>query len=326
MLAANVAAARLLLRKKIPALYRIHEQPSAEKLTDLGQFLAELGLSLEGGTKPTAKDYANLLDRVRERADFHVIQVVLLRSMMQAVYSADNLGHFGLAFPAYAHFTSPIRRYPDLMVHRALRHLLADGTAEDFEYSPKNLSAMGEHCSATERRADDATRDATDSLKCEFMLDKVGQDFPGVISGVNSFGIFVELDKIYVSGLVHVTALDYDYFHFDPAGRRLSGERTGKVYRLGDAIRIRVAAVNLDDRKIDFVLAESVKGPGKGAPKGAGKSSRRGGRRGKPPRKADNEVAATENAAPAAPEPSPKDEAAPAPAAKPRRRRRRKPS
>jgi len=273
MLAANVAAARHLLRKKMPALYRIHEQPSPEKLADLGEFLGELGLRLEGGLEPTAKDYANLLDRVKERADFHVIQVVLLRSMMQAVYSDNNVGHFGLAFPAYAHFTSPIRRYPDLMVHRALKHLLTSEPVEAFEYTHQHLTAMGEHCSATERRADDATRDAADMLKCEFMLDKVGESFDGVISGVNSFGIFVELDGVYVSGLVHITALDYDYFHFDPVGRRLTGDRTGKVYRLGDTLKVKVAAVNIDDRKIDFVLAEKVEGPGKGR----GRSDRDGG-------------------------------------------------
>ncbi len=264
MLAANVAAARHLLRRKMPALYRIHEKPSAEKLADLGEFLAELGLRLDGGQDPTAKDYANLLEQVKERPDFHVIQVVLLRSMMQAVYSDNNVGHFGLAFPAYAHFTSPIRRYPDLMVHRALKHLLTSEPPEAFEYTHQHLAAMGEHCSATERRADDASRDAADTLKCEFMLDKVGESFDGVISGVNSFGIFVELNGVYVSGLVHITALDYDYFHFDPVGHRLTGDRTGRVYRLGDTVKVKVAAVNIDDRKIDFVLADKVEGPGKG--------------------------------------------------------------
>jgi len=279
MLAANVAAARHLLRHKMPALYRIHERPSAEKLTDLGQFLGELGLRLGGGIEPTAKDYANLLEQVKERPDFHVIQVVLLRSMMQAVYSDGNIGHFGLAFPAYTHFTSPIRRYPDLMVHRALKHLTSKQAPETFDYTHQHLAAMGEHCSATERRADDATRDAADTLKCEFMLDKVGETFDGVISGVNSFGIFVELDGIYVSGLVHITALDHDYFHFDPVGHRLTGERTGKVYRLGDRIRTRVAAVNIDDRKIDFVLADKPDGPRKG-PKGKGSKGSSGKRPG----------------------------------------------
>jgi ribonuclease R len=260
MLAANVAAARLLLRKRIPALYRIHERPSVEKLTDLHQFLGELGLRLGGGMEPTALDYAALLERVQGRADAHMIETVLLRSMMQAVYSAENVGHFGLAFPAYTHFTSPIRRYPDLMVHRAIKHALSGGTREEFDYSLPIVKTMGEHCSMTERRADEATRDVADTLKCEYMLDKVGESFPGVITGVNSFGVFVDLDELYVTGLVHVTSLDYDYFHFDPIGHRLTGERTGKTYRLGDPIVVQVAAVNLDDRKIDFALADRPAG------------------------------------------------------------------
>ena len=256
MLAANVAAARLFERKKMPALYRIHETPKDEKLSDLKEFLAELALSLPGGKKPTAKDYAALLDSVQERPDRHLIQTVLLRSMRQAMYSSDNLGHFGLAYPAYTHFTSPIRRYPDLIVHRAIKHLLAGGTAADFDYSKSDLQGVGEHCSGTERRADEATRDAESWLKCEYMEDKIGEEFDGTITSVNSFGIFVELDEIYVDGLVHITALDNDYYHFDPVGHRLAGERTGMVYRLGDRVRIRLAAVNLDERKIDFVLAQ----------------------------------------------------------------------
>jgi ribonuclease R len=258
MLAANVAAARYLIRTKIPGLFRIHERPSVEKLTDLHQFLGELGLSLRGGLEPTAKDYAELLDRVKDRADGHMIQTVLLRSMMQAVYSAENAGHFGLAFPAYTHFTSPIRRYPDLLVHRAIKHLLTEGEPDTFEYSRPALKNLAEHCSMTERRADEATRDASDALKCEFMLDKVGGTYGGVISGVNSFGVFVDLDDIHITGLVHITALDHDYFHFDPIGHRLSGDRTGKTYRLGDSIEVIVAAVNLDDRKIDLVLANKA--------------------------------------------------------------------
>jgi len=266
MLVANVAAARFLLRKKIPALYRIHERPSVEKLTDLHQFLAELGLQLEGGTKPSALGYASLLESIQGRPDAHMIQTVLLRSMMQAVYSAENIGHFGLAFDAYAHFTSPIRRYPDLMVHRAIKHLLTEDGPDTFPYSLPQLVTLGEHCSMTERRSDEATRDAADTLKCEFMLDKVGETFNGIIVSVNSFGIFVELQETYVTGLVHVTALDYDYFHFDPIGHRLSGERTGKVYRLGDQIEVVVAAVNLDDRKIDLTLNKK-EGQGEQPPK-----------------------------------------------------------
>jgi len=255
MLAANVAAARLFQRKRMPALYRIHETPKEEKLSDLREFLAGLSLRLSGGKRPTAKDYATLLDAVRARPDRHLIRTVLLRSMQQAIYSSENTGHFGLAYPAYTHFTSPIRRYPDLIVHRAIKHLLAGGTAADFDYAKPDLRRIGEHCSGTERRADEATRDVESWLKCEYMEDKIGAEFDGTITSVNSFGIFVELDRIHVDGLVHITALDNDFYHFDPVGHRLTGKRTGTVYRLGDRLRVRLAVVNLDERKIDFVLA-----------------------------------------------------------------------
>ncbi len=258
MLAANVAAARLFERKRLPSLYRIHEGPKEEKLKDLREFLGELGLGLPGGNKPTASDYAGLMQKIKSRPDEHLIQTVMLRSLSQAMYSPNNVGHFGLAFPAYTHFTSPIRRYPDLLVHRAIKHLLRGGKADDFDYSMQKLQAMGEHCSATERKADEATRDAEAWLKCEFMQDKLGEEFDGTISGVSSFGFFAELDGVHIDGLVHITALDNDFYHFDPIGHRLTGERTGTVYRLGDRIRVKIAAVNLDDRKIDFVLAAAL--------------------------------------------------------------------
>ncbi|MBK1649751.1 ribonuclease R [Rhabdochromatium marinum] len=274
MLAANVAAARAFERKKMPALFRIHESPKAEKLSDLREFLAELGLNLPGGDKPTAKDYGALLNSVRERADFHLIQTVLLRSMQQAMYSSDNVGHFGLAYAGYTHFTSPIRRYPDLIVHRILKHILAGGSAADLDYSKPDLQQIAEHCSGTERRADEATRDASDWLKCEYMRDKLGEEFNGTITSVQGFGLFVELDEVYVDGLVHITALDNDFYHFDPIGHRLNGARTGQVYRLGDRLRVRVAAVNLDERKIDFVLAPSAE-----KSSGSKRSKRRGSRK-----------------------------------------------
>ena len=258
MLAANVATARMLLRKKQPALYRIHETPVEAKLADLRDFLGELGLSLGGGDEPTALDYGQLLTEAKGRPDAHLVQTVLLRSMAQAVYSSGNCGHFGLAYDAYTHFTSPIRRYPDLVVHRAIKHQLLKGKADDFYYSPTTLQSMGEHCSSTERRADEATRDAMDWLKCEYMQDKVGEVFDGLIVSVNSFGLFVQLNEIYIDGLIHITALDNDYYHFDPVGHRLTGERGGQVYRLGDSLTVQVAAVNLDDRKIDFLLAGTV--------------------------------------------------------------------
>ncbi|KAA6184637.1 ribonuclease R [Thiohalocapsa marina] len=272
MLAANVAAARLFQRKKMPALFRIHETPKEEKLSDLREFLAELGLNLPGGSKPSAKDYGTLLRSVKGRPDAHLIQTVLLRSMQQAMYSSDNVGHFGLAYEAYTHFTSPIRRYPDLIVHRIIKHILAGGTAADLDYSKPDLQQVGEICSGTERRADEATRDAEDWLKCEYMQDKLGEDFDGTITSVQGFGIFVELDNVYVDGLVHITALDNDYYHFDPVGHRLTGERTGQVYRLGDRLRVKVAAVNLDDRKIDFVLSEPAQ---QQAPKKRSRSRRK---------------------------------------------------
>jgi ribonuclease R len=177
---------------------------------------------------------------------------VLLRSLSQAVYTPDNKGHFGLALPAYAHFTSPIRRYPDMLVHRAIRHVLHGGTAATFEPDHNDMVSLGEHCSMTERRADEATRDVENWLKCEYMQDKVGEEFDGVISSVTAFGVFVELNEIFVEGLVHITSLPRDYYRFDPAGHRMAGERSGRIYRLGDAMRVKVARVDLDERKIDF--------------------------------------------------------------------------
>ncbi len=263
MLAANVAAARLFQRKRMPALYRIHEMPKEEKLSDLREFLAGLPLRLPGGKRPTDKDYAALLDAVQGRPDRRLIQTVLLRSMQQAMYSSENAGHFGLACPAYTHFTSPIRRYPDLIVHRTIKHLLTGGAAADFDYTKPDLRRIGEHCSSTERRADEATRDVESWLKCEYIADKIGAEFDGTVTSINSFGIFVELDEIHVDGLVHITTLDNDFYHFDPVGHRLTGKRTGTVYRLGDRLRVRLAEVNLDERKIDFVLAPREQGGSK---------------------------------------------------------------
>jgi ribonuclease R len=231
----------------MPGLFRIHEGPAEQKLNDLRAFLGELGLQLGGGDEPQAKHYARLLDSVRGRPDAHLIQTVMLRSLAQAMYSPKNLGHFGLAFDAYAHFTSPIRRYP-----------------ADFIYSEEQLHNLGEHCSMTDRRADEATRDALDWLKCEYMLDKVGEEFDGIVTAVTSFGLFIELNEIYVEGLVHVTALSNDYYHHDPVHHRLVGERTGRVYRLADVVRVKVARVDLDERKIDFVLVDAEPSIGAG--------------------------------------------------------------
>ena len=251
MLAANVCASQFLQKKKHPALYRVHEGPTPVKLKALQEFLAEFGLYLTGGDDPHAKDYAELLKKIKGRPDEQLLQTVMLRSLQQAQYSPENVGHFGLAYEAYTHFTSPIRRYPDLLVHRAIKACLEGG-----QYSPGNWEEIGAHCSTTERRADEATRDVVNWLKCFYMQDKLGEEFDGVISAVVSFGIFVALNDVFVEGLVHVSDLGRDYFHYDAARHQMLGERTGQRYRLGDTVRVRVARVDLESAKIDFVLAE----------------------------------------------------------------------
>ncbi len=254
MIAANSAAARYLNRQKMPRLLRIHEGPSEEKIKNLKTFLGEVGLHMGGGDKPTPVDYMDLTNTIKGRPDAHLIQTVLLRSMSQAVYSPEKKGHFGLALEAYTHFTSPIRRYPDLMVHRAIRHCLQGKSPESFYCGFPEIATLGEHCSSNERRADDATRDVVSWLKCEFMQDKIGETFAGIISAVTGFGLFVELADLYVEGLVHVTSLGQDFFKFDPLSHQLKGERTGVRYRLGDSVDVVVVGVNLDDKKIDFEL------------------------------------------------------------------------
>lgn len=259
MLCANICAARFLLKNEYSGLYRNHEGPSAEKLADLRKFLGELGLKLPGREEPTPRDYASLLKSITDRPDAHLIQTVLLRSLSQAVYSSENKGHFGLAYDAYAHFTSPIRRYPDLVVHRSIRKILSRNFMRG-EINPI-FEKFGEHCSMTERRADEATREAIDWLKCEYMLDKVGEEFAGIVSGVTSFGLFIELSEIYIEGLVHISNLKNDYYHFDPIKHALRGERSGTSYRIGDPVRIKVVRVDLDNRQIDFMMAEDVNNP-----------------------------------------------------------------
>ncbi len=293
MLSANVAAARFLMDHKLEGLYRVHDGPKTEKVEALRQFLGEFGLSLGGGDKPRPAHYQKLAQQIEERPDRHLIQTVMLRSMQQAVYSPENIGHFGLDYPAYAHFTSPIRRYPDLLVHRAIRSVIRSDQktklvqrssgakalplAKIYPYDRAALEALGEHCSTTERRADEATRDAMDTLKCEYMLDHVGDRFDGTISAVTGFGIFVQLDEVYVEGLVHITALGSDYYHFDAVKHRLLGERTRTAFRLGDRVRVLVARVDVEEARIDLELDQK-----KPAPKGTkGKKTSRGRRSGK---------------------------------------------
>lgn len=255
MLAANVATARFLEKAKIPTLYRVHSAPDEDKIAGLRKFLGEFGLQLGGGKKPTPKDFQLVLSGLDGKPEKHLIEMVMLRSLKQAQYIESNDGHFGLAYSAYTHFTSPIRRYPDLLIHRAVGYLIDNQPIEKFTYSEDDMNRLGKHCSSTERRADEATREVVSWLKCEFMQDKLGQVFPGKISSVTGFGIFVELDDIYVEGLIHVTSLKNDYYAFDAVKHRLVGERGGHTYRLGDKMTVLVARVDLDERKIDFELA-----------------------------------------------------------------------
>jgi ribonuclease R len=250
MLAANVSAGNFLAERKQPVLYRVHDVPAADKVAALREFLAELGLQLPGGEIPEPKDYARLLERIRKRPDFGLLQTILLRSLKQAMYSPSNVGHFGLAFEAYVHFTSPIRRYPDLLVHRAIKAQLANKSYTDLDWE-----ALGRHCSETERRADDASRDVENWLKCYYMRDHVGRTFSGSITGVVPFGLFVTLDEYFVDGLVHISELGRDYFQFDAARHMLLGERTGKRFRLADRMTVKLVRVDLETRKIDFVPA-----------------------------------------------------------------------
>jgi ribonuclease R len=288
MLAANVCAADFLIRHDQPSTFRIHAVPTEEKLNQLRTFLKQVGLNLNGGNKPEARDYAALMQQIKERPDATLLQTMLLRSMQQAVYSPDNVGHFGLAYEHYAHFTSPIRRYPDLLTHRAIKAVLlgkkyeptgvdlsklnstvsnatrkqqAKDKAAGTQKNPKDLTiwdALGVHCSANERRADEASRDVENWLKCYYMKDRLGEEFTGVISGVTPFGIFVQLDELFVEGLVHVTGLGQDYYEYDEARHELRGKNSGQVYALTGQVTVQVARVDLEARKIDLVLAQSA--------------------------------------------------------------------
>jgi ribonuclease R len=256
MIAANVEAARFLLKKKVPAPYRIHEKPPESKYADLLEFLKEFKLRMPAWAVLQPRDFTALLMKIRDRADAALLESVLLRTQSLAVYSPDNAGHFGLALEAYAHFTSPIRRYPDLLVHRAIKHALSGAKPAGFAYSASGMAALALQCSERERRADEAEREVDERYRAAWMEKHVGGEFDGTISGVTSFGLFVELDESKVNGLIHVTQLPYDYYHFDPIRKTLSGERMGRAFRLGDRVRIVVLKASLEERKIDFRLAE----------------------------------------------------------------------
>ena len=312
MLAANVCAADLLQRNEHPGVYRIHAGPTEEKLNQLKSFLKQAGIQMSGGDEPAPADYAEVMEQIKERPDVEVIQSMLLRSMQQAVYSPDNIGHFGLAYDAYAHFTSPIRRYPDLLTHRAIKAVL-----EGKRYNPSGITsselntmvspqvrkqqlrdkasgkakpegeqtiwdALGIHCSANERRADEASRDVENWLKCYFMRDKLGEHFSGTVSGVTPFGIFVQLDDFYIEGMVHVSELGSDYFEYDEVRNELIGERSGQRYRLTDRVRVQVSRVDLDARRIDLRLVDETGGRRKPTRSSAGASSKSTGKSGGP--------------------------------------------
>lgn len=254
MIAANVQAARFLLERGLPAPFRVHERPPENKYAELLEFLAEFDLTLPPWGKVRPRDFTALLKKVRDRPEAALLESVLLRAQSLAVYAIDNVGHFGLALESYAHFTSPIRRYPDLLVHRAIKHALAGGSAEDFLYSPSDMAALALQCSEKSRRADEAAREVDERYRAAWMEQHVGGEFDGVISGVTSFGLFVELIESKVTGLVHVTQLPNDYYHFDPLRKTLTGERKGLSFRLGDTVRIIVLRASLEERKIDFRL------------------------------------------------------------------------
>jgi ribonuclease R len=255
MLAANFCASQFLSEhKKLAVLYRIHEGPDSEKLKTLRSFLRVLGLTLKGGDNPTPLHFSILLKQIEGRKDEALIETLVLRSMRRALYSRKNIGHFGLAYEGYVHFTSPIRRYPDLLIHRAIHFVINKGKLSGFHYGENAVDNFADYCSMTERRADDATRDAVYALKCSFMKEKLGQKFLGTVTNATNFGLFVVLDDVYVEGLLHVTSLENDYYSFDPQRIMLKGKRTGKTYKIGDKIKVLVARVDVDSREIDFEL------------------------------------------------------------------------
>jgi len=267
MILANVSTAKFIEKHKKPGLFRVHDKPTEDKYNKFVTYLAELGITLPSKEEPEPRDYCDILAKVANRPDQDLIQTMLLRSMRQAVYQSDNLGHFGLALQSYSHFTSPIRRYPDLVVHRVIKHILVAQAKEqqdieqvknanvgNYDYKLEQIIELGEHCSMTERRADEATRDVSDWLKCEFMQDHVGDSFSGVISTVTNFGMFVRLQDLHIEGLVHITSLGRDYYHYDDVRMCLTGENSGTRYRVGDVVQVQVAAVNLDEKKIDLAI------------------------------------------------------------------------
>jgi ribonuclease R len=261
MIAANIAAARFLDRHRVPTLYRVHGLPELDRLETLRQFLREFGLWLPPAEEVKPEHLRDLLQKIGDRPDAVLISTAVIRSMSQAVYQPGNIGHFGLALEHYAHFTSPIRRYPDLVVHRGIRQVLQGGDPQALVDWHGAFPVLGQECSFRERRADEATRGAVAWLKCYYMQERIGEEYEGIVSGVVDFGLFVQLDGLQVDGLVHVSALGQDYFARDHSGYRLVGRSSGRVFKLGDRLRVRVINVSLDDRRVDFELASAAGEP-----------------------------------------------------------------
>jgi ribonuclease R len=257
MIAANVEAAKFLRKHRIPTLFRVHGGPEEDRLEQLREFLRGFAIDLPQDRDLVPQDFSTVLRRVAENEEARLIETVVVRSMPQAVYQPANIGHFGLSLEHYAHFTSPIRRYPDLIVHRGIRHVLRGGKPEELPASLQNMEAMGQQCSLKERRAEDATRDAMSWLKCQYMQSKIGEEFDALVTGVVDFGLFVQVKGLQIDGLVHVSALGTDYFTRDASGYRLVGARSKRVFRLGDPLRVRLVNVIIDERKIDFELAQA---------------------------------------------------------------------
>ncbi len=259
MIAANVEAAKFLRKHRIAGLYRVHPKPDPDRFNDLRLYLVSLGLKVAHPDHVEPRHFTELIRQVRDRPDSAAITMAMLRSLTHAEYSPNNIGHFGLALASYAHFTSPIRRYPDLLVHRAIRHIVRGGKPGRYGYSSGEMERLGVITSSHEKRAEEATRDVEAWLKCQYMEGHLGDEFDGVITGVTNFGLFVQITDLLTDGLVHVTSLANDYYHYDAASQRLVGERSGTAYGLGEPIRVRVQRVDMETRKIDFRPVE-VKG------------------------------------------------------------------
>ena len=273
MIAANVQAAKFSRHHRIAGLYRVHAKPDPDRFDELRRYLLTLNLNVPHPDHVEPRQFNSLLKQVEKRPDSAAISMAMLRSLKHAEYAPDNIGHFGLALEAYAHFTSPIRRYPDLLVHRAIRHIVRGGKPGRYHYDRSSMLRLGAITSAHERRAEDATREVEAWLKCQYMQDKIGEEYDGVITAVTNFGVFVQLPELQIDGLVHVTSLQNDYYHYEAELQQLVGERTGRAFGLGESMRVMVQRVDMDTRKIDFRPVDDA------APRVGGRSPRSRGRR-----------------------------------------------